>query len=39
MTETDEIRPFHIDIPQAALDELAGKLDATRWPAPLPGDD
>ena len=39
MTDTDEIRPFRIDVPQAALDELAGKLDATRWPAPLPGDD
>ncbi|WP_219416091.1 epoxide hydrolase family protein [Pseudonocardia nigra] len=38
MTETDEIRPFHLDIPQAALDELAAKLAATRWPAPLPGD-
>ena len=39
MTDSDEIRPFRIDVPQAALDELAGKLDATRWPAPLPGDD
>jgi epoxide hydrolase len=39
VTETDEIRPFHIDVPQGALDELAGKLDATRWPTPLPGDD
>ncbi len=38
VTETDEIRPFHLDIPQAALDELAAKLAATRWPAPLPGD-
>jgi epoxide hydrolase len=35
---TDDIRPFRIDVPQAALDELAAKLDATRWPAPLPGD-
>jgi epoxide hydrolase len=39
VTETDEIRPFHIDVPQGALDELAGKLYATRWPTPLPGDD
>jgi pimeloyl-ACP methyl ester carboxylesterase len=38
MTATDEIRPFRIDIPQAALDDLAAKLDAARWPAPLPGD-
>jgi pimeloyl-ACP methyl ester carboxylesterase len=39
MTETDEIRPFRIAVSQAALDELAAKLDATRWPASLPGDD
>ncbi|TWF79217.1 pimeloyl-ACP methyl ester carboxylesterase [Pseudonocardia hierapolitana] len=38
MTFGDEISPFRIDVPQAALDELAAKLDATRWPAPLPGD-
>jgi epoxide hydrolase len=38
VTETDEIRPFRIDVPQASLDELAAKLDATRWPAALPGD-
>ena len=37
MTNT-EIRPFRIDIPQAKLDELHAKLDATTWPAPLPGD-
>jgi epoxide hydrolase len=35
---SDDIRPFRIAVPQAALDELAAKLDATRWPAPLPGD-
>jgi epoxide hydrolase len=39
VTDTEEIRPFRIDVPQSALDELAAKLDATRWPAPLPGDD
>jgi pimeloyl-ACP methyl ester carboxylesterase len=39
MTDPQEIHPFRIDVPQAALDELAAKLDATRWPAPLPGDD
>jgi pimeloyl-ACP methyl ester carboxylesterase len=38
VSDIDEIRPFRIDVPQAALDELAAKLDATRWPAPLPGD-
>lgn len=26
------IRPFHIDIPQAALDDLHRRLAATRWP-------
>ncbi|MET9478971.1 epoxide hydrolase family protein [Streptomyces sp. NPDC006638] len=26
------IRPFRLDIPQAALDDLAVRLDATRWP-------
>ncbi len=33
------IKPFRIDIPQTALDELAAKLAATRLPTPLPGDD
>ncbi|MGW4713494.1 epoxide hydrolase family protein [Nocardia sp. NPDC004260] len=36
---TDEITPFRIDIPQRQLDDLRARLDATRWPAPLPGDD
>jgi pimeloyl-ACP methyl ester carboxylesterase len=39
VTITEEIRPFRIDIPQTELDQLAGKLDSVRWPAPLPGDD
>jgi pimeloyl-ACP methyl ester carboxylesterase len=39
VTTTEEIRPFRIDVPQTALDALAAKLDAARWPAPLPGDD
>ncbi|NEW41325.1 epoxide hydrolase [Nocardia cyriacigeorgica] len=33
------ITPFRIDIPQNDLDDLHRRLDATRWPAPLPGDD
>ncbi|MFI5730785.1 epoxide hydrolase family protein [Kribbella sp. NPDC051587] len=33
------IKPFSIDIPQSALDDLAAKLAATRLPAALPGDD
>jgi hypothetical protein len=32
-----EITAFHIDIPQAALDDLHGRLDAARWPDELPG--
>jgi hypothetical protein len=30
-------RPFHINIPQADLDDLAGRLARTRWPDELPG--
>ncbi|WP_370010728.1 epoxide hydrolase family protein [Nocardia cyriacigeorgica] len=33
------ITPFRIDIPQSDLDDLHRRLDVTRWPAPLPGDD
>ncbi|MGV9972025.1 epoxide hydrolase family protein [Nocardia beijingensis] len=35
---TNDIIPFRIDIPQRQLDDLRSRLDATRWPAPLPGD-
>ena len=35
-TETREIRPFRIDIPQAQLDDLHTRLDLTRWPDELP---
>jgi pimeloyl-ACP methyl ester carboxylesterase len=31
-----DIRPFHISIPQTELDELHARLDATRWPHPVP---
>ncbi len=35
------IEPFRIDIPQADLDDLADRLDRTRWPDEIPdaGDD
>jgi pimeloyl-ACP methyl ester carboxylesterase len=33
------IKPFSIDIPQSALDDLTARLRNTRLPAPLPGDD
>jgi epoxide hydrolase len=32
-----EVRPFRIEIPQAALDDLKERLARTRWPSPLPG--
>ena len=37
MTNT-EIRPFRIEISQAELDDLHGRLDRTRLPQPAPGD-
>jgi epoxide hydrolase len=36
MTNND-IDPFRIEIPQAALDDLRDRLDRTRWPDELPG--
>ena len=36
-TESTEIRPFRIDVPQADLDALNSRLAATRWPDELPG--
>jgi pimeloyl-ACP methyl ester carboxylesterase len=35
---TTDIRPFRIEIPDRDLDELADRLDRTRWPDELPGD-
>ena len=33
-TETPAaIRPFHIDVPDAALEDLHGRIAATRWPS------
>ncbi|MFF2040670.1 epoxide hydrolase family protein [Kitasatospora sp. NPDC058170] len=31
------MRPFRIDVPQEALDDLHRRLAATRWPGELPG--
>jgi pimeloyl-ACP methyl ester carboxylesterase len=31
------ITPFRVDIPQADLDDLHGRLDRVRWPDELPG--
>jgi len=36
---TDAIRPFRIEIPDAALEDLRRRLAATRWPDPEPVDD
>lgn len=32
--EADAIRPFHADVPAAALVDLRQRLAATRWPDP-----
>lgn len=32
MIDTDGIRPFRIDVPQAELDDLRDRLSRTRWP-------
>ncbi len=32
------IRPFHIDVPQADVDDLRERLGRTRWAAQLPGE-
>jgi len=32
-----DIRPFTLDIPETALDDLRERLARTRWPAELPG--
>ena len=34
-----EVRPFTIDIPDEALDDLGRRIDATRWPDAEPVDD
>lgn len=35
--QTDEIRPFRIDIPQSDLDDLRDRLGRTRWPSEIRG--
>ncbi|MPY77051.1 MAG: alpha/beta fold hydrolase [Actinophytocola sp.] len=37
MTNTTQIRPFRIDVPQADLDDLADRLARTRWTDEIPG--
>lgn len=36
---SDEIRPFTIDVPDAAIDDLRDRLARTRWPEAEPVDD
>jgi hypothetical protein len=31
------LTPFRVEIPQERLDDLAERLERTRWPSPLPG--
>jgi epoxide hydrolase len=33
---TTDLRPYRVDVPQAALDDLADRLARTRWPDELP---
>jgi pimeloyl-ACP methyl ester carboxylesterase len=35
--EDTSLTPFHIDIPQADLDDLHDRLARARWPDPVPG--
>jgi pimeloyl-ACP methyl ester carboxylesterase len=35
-TPTTDVEPFLIDVPQSALEDLAERLDRTRWPDELP---
>ncbi|WP_433193188.1 epoxide hydrolase family protein [Nocardia sp. CA-107356] len=37
MSTEQDIRPFHIDIPQARIDDLHARLANTRWPDEIPG--
>ena len=33
-SDTQEIRPFHVDVPEAELTELRRRINATKWPEP-----
>jgi hypothetical protein len=39
MNTSREIHPFRLDIPVSEINGLHRRLDETRWPQPLPGDD
>jgi len=31
-TKGEDVRPFHVDVPQATLDDLRRRIQATKWP-------
>ena len=33
IVESTEVRPFRVDVPQEAIDDLRRRIDATRWPS------
>jgi epoxide hydrolase len=33
---SESIRPFRLEVPQAAIDELHARLDRIRWPDEAP---
>ena len=33
---TSDIRPFHVDIPEEALEDLRRRIAATNWPEKRP---
>src|SRR5215211_7671842 len=39
MTNTTDLHPFHVHIPEADLAALRDRLGRTRWPAAGPADD
>jgi epoxide hydrolase len=39
LAETTELRPHHVEIAQADLDDLQARLERVRWPDELPGVD
>jgi len=32
VTDKTAIRPFHVNVPEAELNELRRRINATRWP-------
>lgn len=36
-SDSPDVHPFRVDVPQSDIDDLHRRLDATRWPDELPG--